>query len=66
MSERSAIDEARLAQVVLLVVAAVFANSLSSDRSLDARTHAQGLIVNCADLVKQQSAELCGTTYWIN
>ena len=39
MSERSAIDEARFAQAVQLVVAAVSANSLSSDRSFDAQTH---------------------------
>ena len=39
MSERSAIDEARLAQGAQLVAAAVSANSLSSDRSFDAPTH---------------------------
>lgn len=39
MSERSAIDEARFAQAVQLVVAAVSATSLSSDRSFDAQTH---------------------------
>jgi hypothetical protein len=27
---------------------------------------AQGLAVNLADLVKQQSSELCSTTCWIN
>jgi hypothetical protein len=26
----------------------------------------QGLVVNFADLVKQRSPELCGTTCWIN
>ena len=39
MSERSKIDEARFAQAVHLVVAAVSASSLSSDRSFDAPTH---------------------------
>jgi hypothetical protein len=39
MSERSAIDEARFAQAVQLVIAAVSANSLSSDRSFDAPAH---------------------------
>jgi len=36
MSERSAIDEARFAQAVQLLVAAVSANSLRSDRTFDA------------------------------
>ena len=45
MSERSAIDEARLAQAVLLVVAAVSANSLTSDRSLGAQTHQDAIRV---------------------
>ncbi len=39
MSERFAIDEARFAQAVQLVAAAISANSLSSDRSFDAPTH---------------------------
>lgn len=39
MSERSAIEEARFAQAVQLVAAAISADSLSSDRSFDAPTH---------------------------
>lgn len=39
MGERSRIDDARFAQAVQLVAAAVSANSLSSDRSFDAPTH---------------------------
>jgi hypothetical protein len=39
MSERSPIDEARFAQAVQLVVAAISASSLSSDRSFDAPAH---------------------------
>ena len=39
MSERSAIDDARFAQAVQFVAAAVSANSLSSERSFDAPTH---------------------------
>ena len=39
MDERSRIDDARFAQAVQLVAAAVSANSLSSDRSFDAPTH---------------------------
>ncbi|MBT2305168.1 hypothetical protein J7E70_32705 [Variovorax paradoxus] len=39
MSERSRTDEARFAQAVQLVAAAVSASSLSSDRSFDAQTH---------------------------
>ena len=39
MDERSRIDDARFAQAVQIVAAAVSANSLSSDRSFDAATH---------------------------
>jgi hypothetical protein len=39
VSEKSKIDDARFAQAVQLVAAAVSANSLSSDRSFDAPTH---------------------------
>ena len=39
MNEKTKIDDARFAQAVQLVAAAVSANSLSSDRSFDAPTH---------------------------